>query len=196
MVERASPLGSDFRPGSYGDFANGAEVTILEIDRAGIVEATAWPGQEKALCEALAGACNLRLSAGSGNGAANREGVCAFNIGPGRFLVSGPRETLAGQLESAVPDTIGTVTDLSHGRTVLGIEGPKAEWVLAKLFALDFASAAFPVHSGCATAHHEIAVQIQRRGEKRFELYVSRSLARSFANTLRRAAEDVGYTIK
>lgn len=196
MVERASPLGGDFRPGSYGDFADGSGVTISEALKGSIVEASAWPGQEKALASNLSTICHLRLSNLTGHGATNREGTCAFNIGPGRFLVSGMDEALAGDLIAAIGDETGTVTDLSHGRTVLNIEGPRVEWVLAKLFALDFSLTAFPVHAGRATAHHDVFVQIQRRSEKRFELYVFRSFARAFAKTLCRAAEDVGYTIR
>lgn len=196
MVERASPLGGGFRPGSHGDFADGSGVTISEVLKGSIVEANAWPGKEKALAESISATCRLTLPALPGNGAASREGTCAFNIGPGRFLVSGMDEALAGDIIAAIGDETGTVTDLSHGRTVLSIEGPRVEWVLAKLFALDFSLTAFPVHAGRATAHHDVFVQIQRRSEKRFELYVFRSFARAFAKTLCRAAEDVGYTIR
>lgn len=196
MVERTSPLGSDFRPGSYGDFVEGTGVTILEAIKGSIVEASAWPGEEKTLTENLSAICRLKLSASPGSGAANREGTCAFNIGPGRFIVSGQDEALAGVMIAAIDESVGTVTDLSYGRAVFAVEGPKVEWVLAKLFALDFSLSAFPVHTGRATAHHDLFVQIQRRGEKRFELYVFRSFARAFAETLRRASEDVGYTIR
>ncbi|MFC5585709.1 sarcosine oxidase subunit gamma [Nitratireductor kimnyeongensis] len=195
MVERASPLASDFRPGSYGDFADGTGITISEARKGTIIEASSWPGQEGSLAEALSAICHLKLSARPGNGATNREGTCAFNIGPGRFLVSGQDEALAGALSAAIDATIGTVTDLSHGRTVFTLEGPAVEWVLSKLFALDFDLSAFPVHAGRATAHHDLFVQIQRRAETRFELYLFRSFAKAFADTLRHASQDVGYTI-
>ena len=74
---------------------------------------------------------------------------------------------------------IGTVTDLSHGRTAIRISGPKAEWVLAKFFAIDFALPAFPEGAGRSTAHHDIFAQIQRTGAEQFDLYVFRSFARS-----------------
>ncbi|WP_367718637.1 sarcosine oxidase subunit gamma family protein [Nitratireductor sp. GISD-1A_MAKvit] len=196
MVERASPLGSEFRPGSYGDFADRVGVTISEASKGTIVEARAWPGHENALAARLSNVCRLRLAALPGYGATNSDGSCAFNIGPGRFLVSAADEALAGELMASIPDETGTVTDLSHGRTVLSLDGAEVEWVLAKLFALDFSLAAFPLRAGRATAHHDLSVQIQRRGEKRFELYVFRSFARAFAKTLRRASEDVGYTIR
>ena len=72
------------------------------------------------------------------------------------------------------------MTDLSHGRTAIRISGPKAEWVLAKFFAIDFSLPAFPVGSGVSTVHHDIFAQIQRTGANQFDLNVFRSFARSF----------------
>ena len=75
---------------------------------------------------------------------------------------------------SRVTPTTGTVTDLSHGRTAIRIAGPKAEWVLAKFFAIDFSLPAFPVGSGLSTVHHDIFAQIQRSGADQFDIYVFR----------------------
>ncbi|MCR4267731.1 sarcosine oxidase subunit gamma family protein [Nitratireductor sp. ZSWI3] len=196
MVERATPLGTDFRPGSYGDIAGGVGVTLSAPPTGTIVEATAWPGRDKALATALGKAAGLTLQPAPGSGAFKEGKAAAFVIGPGRFLVSGKDEALSGRLTQAVDPQTGTATDLSHGRTALRIEGPAAEWVLAKLFALDFSQAAFPVSAGRATAHHDVFAQIQRTGESRFDLYVFRSLARAFSGVLRHAAEEAGYTIR
>ena len=73
-------------------------------------------------------------------------------------------EGLGLQLKAAVLAATGTITDLSHGRTAIRISGPKAEWVLAKFFAIDFALPAFPEGAGRSTAHHDIFAQIQRTG--------------------------------
>ncbi len=96
-----------------------------------------------------------------------------------------------GQIEGQ----LGSVTGLSHGRTAIRVDGPRAEWVLAKLFAIDFGLTALPVGSGVATQHHDLLAQIQRTGAMRFDLYVFRSLARSFWKTLCHSAEDVGYEV-
>ena len=93
------------------------------------------------------------------------------------------------------PGLLGSVTGLSHGRTAIRVDGPRAEWVLAKLFAIDFGLTALPVGSGVATQHHDLLAQIQRTGAMRFDLYVFRSLARSFWKTLCHSAEDVGYEV-
>jgi sarcosine oxidase subunit gamma len=88
------------------------------------------------------------------------------------------------------------VTDLSHGRTALRASGSKAAWILSKLFAIDFSTAAFPVGAGRSTMHHDIFAQIQRTGEMAFDLYVFRSFARSFWTSLCHAAEEVGYAVE
>ena len=74
---------------------------------------------------------------------------------------------------------------------VLRIEGERAEWVLAKLFAIDFSLPAFPLHAGRSVNHHDVFAQIQRTGEKQFDIYVFRSFARSFWKMRARCASMV-----
>ena len=120
----------------------------------------------------------------------------AFGFAPGKFPVTWEAEELAAVFAREVTPAIGTVTDLSHGRTAIRIAGPKAEWVLAKFFAIDFALPAFPVGAGRSTVHHDIFAQIQRTGADQFDLYVFRSFARSFWKALCHASEEVGYEVQ
>lgn len=196
MVERESPLGAAYAPGAHGDRTAGSRVRLMERRLASLVEAAAWPGREPALVAAIAKATGLALSPAPGAGALGPDGRAAFNVAPGRFTISAAGADLTAKIAEAVPLETGTVNDLSHGRTCLRIEGPRAEWVLAKLFALDFSPPAFPVPSGLASAHHDIPAQIQRTGPERFDLYVFRSFARAFWTALCRAAEEVGYTVE
>lgn len=195
MVEQLSPLGAAYRPGSHGNFADGVGVRIAETRPGSIVEVAAWPGQENAVVAAIGKALGLSLSAEPGAGAMAGE-RSAFGIGPGKFMVIDQAESAARALAAAIPIETGTVTDLSHGRTAIRIEGSRAEWVLAKFFAIDFSLAAFPVSAGRATVHHDILAQIQRSGEDRFDLYVFRSFARSFWTMLCHGAEEVGYEVR
>lgn len=195
MVEIASPLGDALAPGSHGNLADDAGVTITELRPGSIVEVAAWPGTEAALLTAIKAATGLSLSAEPGSGAVKGE-KSAFGIGPGRFLLVDAAEGLAAAIKAQLPVETGTVTDLSHGRTAIRIEGRQAGWVLAKLYAIDFSPAAFPVSAGKAAAHHDIATQMQRVGDDAFDLYVFRSFARSFGTVLGHAAEEVGYVVK
>ncbi|MGN6582445.1 MAG: sarcosine oxidase subunit gamma [Rhizobiaceae bacterium] len=194
MVEQLSPLGSVWKPGSHGNVSRGAGVTISEIRPGSIVEAAAWHGSEKKLIATIAKVTGLKLPDGAGGGVF-KNGRGAFGIAPMRFLLVDQAEGLAERLSAAAPVDIGSVVDLSHGRTAIRISGLKAEWVLSKFFAIDFSETAFPLGSGKATVHHDFFTQIQRTAPQAFDLYVFRSFARSFWQLLAHGAEDVGYEV-
>lgn len=195
MAERQSPLEPEFHVGSHGNFERGVEILLTETRPGSIVQLAAWPGEEKKLMEAIRTVTGLALPDGAGGGLS--DGVKAvFGSAPGKFTVTDEAEGLAVALTKAVTPAIGTVTDLSHGRTAIRIAGPKAEWVLSKFFAIDFALPAFPVGAGRSTMHHDVFAQIQRTGTDQFDIYVFRSFARSFWKALCHASEEVGYEVQ
>ncbi|GAA4115996.1 sarcosine oxidase subunit gamma family protein [Aminobacter aganoensis] len=194
MVEQLSPLAAVFRPGSHGNFVDGVGVTLSEMAPGSIVQLAAWPGEEKKLIAAITSLTGLKLADGAGAGAAS-ERHTVFGFAPGKFLLTDTAEGLVSAAGVVTP-AMGTITDLSHGRTAIRVAGPRSEWVLAKLFAVDFSLVAFPQGSGISTAHHDIFAQIQRSGPDRFDLYVFRSFARSFWKMLCHASDEVGYEVR
>lgn len=194
-VGRLSPLAPVYRTGSHGNFEDGVGVALSEVAPGSIAQLAAWPGAEKKLIDAIRKVMGLSLPDGAGGGAVNGARA-AFGIAPGKFLVSDEGEELVAAFAKVVTPAVGAVTDLSHGRTVIRIEGPESEWVLAKLFAIDFALTAFPLGAGRSTTHHDVFAQIQRSAADQFDIYVFRSFARSFWNTLCHAAAEVGYEVQ
>lgn len=195
IIAAESPLAPVYRTGSFGNFADGTGVTLSEILPGSIVQIAAWPDTLDTVLAAIRNQAGLNLSATPGAGA--QSGMTrGFGIGPNRFLVISQAEDVAADLKQAIPAASGSVTDLSHGRTVIRVAGPKAEWVLSKLFAIDFALAAFPVDAARATVHHDIQAQIQRTAPEQFDLVVFRSFARAFWKVLGHSAEDVGYVVR
>ncbi len=194
MVDLLSPLKPVWKPGTHGNTASGIGVVLTETQPGSIVQLAAWPGEEKKLIAAIRSVSGLALPDGAGGGLAN-ETRAAFGFAPGRFLVADQAEGLAAEFEKSLTSAIGTVTDLSHGRTALRLSGPRSEWVLSKFFAIDFAQPAFPVGLGISTNHHDVFAQIQRTGADQFDLYVFRSFARSFWKALCHASEEVGYEV-
>jgi heterotetrameric sarcosine oxidase gamma subunit len=192
MVDQLSPLAPVFQPGPHGNIADGIGVTLSELQPGSIVQVAAFPNGEVVVQEAVTKATMLQMPDGPGHGNFCPKSA-VFGIGPSRYLVTQEDEGLAVSLAAAVGEN-GTVTDLSHGRTAIRIDGPKAEWVLSKLFAIDFSSLEWG--AGVATNHHEIFAQIQRSGVWRYDLYVFRSFARSFWQTLCHAAEETGYEVR
>ena len=181
MSDRISPLGADFKPGRYGNTADGIGVTLGE-------NSFDFIGELAAFASGLAAVAKLAATA------SKVKGATVFQISANRWMLAGPdalRETIAASLKPAD----GSLIDLSHGRTALTISGSKAERVLSKLYAIDFALAAFPTGTGLSTAHHTIFTQIYRDDEQTFTLFVFRSFARAFWHTLQRAAEETGYEV-
>ncbi len=195
MVEQLSPLEPVWKPGAHGKVLGGAGVALEETRPGSIVQAAAFPGEERTLIATIGDVTGLALPDGAGGGVVAAD-KAAFGIAPGRFLVVDQNEGLGLKLKAAVLAATGTITDLSHGRTAIRISGPKVEWVLAKFFAIDFALPAFPEGAGRSTAHHDIFAQIQRTGPQQFDLYVFRSFARSFWQALCHASEEVGYEVR
>jgi len=195
MVDQLSPLAPVLRPGRHALADHSVGVTLAEVQPGSIVQLAAWRGEEGALIAAIRDVTGLALPDGAGGGVAT-ETKAAFGFAPGKFLVADEDEGLAAEFDGAVGSGIGTVTDLSHGRIAIRIAGPKAEWVLAKFFAVDFSLPALSVGSGLSTVHHDIFAQIQRTGADQFDVYVFRSFARSFWNSLCHASEEVGYEVQ
>jgi methylglutamate dehydrogenase subunit D len=194
MAEPRSPLEPSWRPGRHGNRAGGIGVTLRETRPGSIVEVAAWPDNHAQVALAIGTVIGLELRTSPQSGVA-ADLQAAFGVGPGRFLVIDQREGLLERLAAQIGIEDGTVCDLSHGRTALRIAGSRAEWVLAKLFAVDFSEPAFSLGEGRSTAHHDIATAVQRTGAQQFDLYVPRSFARSFWHAITRAAEEVGYEV-
>lgn len=181
MSDRASPLGADFKPGQHGHVAHGIGVRLSEPQYGFIGELAAFPGSEPTIAK-IAGA------------AAGQPGAICFPIASSRWFLAG-KQGVEEPVRAKLKPADGSLIDLSHGRTCLRISGPKAEWVQSKLYAIDFSVVAFPAGSGLSTAHHSIFTQIYRLDAENFDLFVFRSLARSFWHTLQRAAEETGFEV-
>ncbi|QND53567.1 sarcosine oxidase subunit gamma [Phyllobacterium sp. 628] len=195
MAEPQSALGHAFVPGDHGNAAGGIGITLHERAALSIVQVTAWRETIPAVVTAISNVTGLNVpdKPGAGRSAGEKS---VFGFAPGRYFVVAQASDLEERLRSAVHLEAGTVINLTHGRTAIRVKGPWSEWVLSKLFAIDFSEHAFPVGFGRATLHHDIHTNIQRIDEETFDLYVFRTFARSFWLTLGHAAAEVGYRVE
>ena len=194
MVDRLSPLGAILRHGTHGHLDDGIGVSLSELQPGSIVQLAAWPGREDNVLHAIERLTGHALTDAPGVGFVT-ETVSAFGFAPRRFLLVHQEEGIFDSLAAMIGPEDGAITDLSHGRTAFRVAGPHAEWVLSKLFAVDVSLPAFALGTGRSTAHHDVFAQIQRSGATAFDIYVFRSLARSFWTTLCKAAEEKGYEV-
>jgi sarcosine oxidase subunit gamma len=117
--------------------------------------------------------------------------------GPEEFLLVGDdysdRTTL---LRATVTASIGSVTDLSHARCRIHVEGPQCRTVLNKLFALDLHESAFLIGDIAMTGTHHVPSTLHRLGADAFDLYVFSTYAYDQLATVLDAAQEYGVGLQ
>jgi len=123
----------------------------------------------------------------------------AVSVGAIRVLALGPDQWLlasaqAFPLPADIPRGV-TLTDVSHGRAVVRVSGPRVRDALAKGVALDLHPHAFLV-GGCAqTVVARIPLLLDHVAPDAFDVYCPRSYADSFWHWLTEACEEYGCAI-
>jgi sarcosine oxidase subunit gamma len=114
-----------------------------------------------------------------------------LSTGPGRWLLLGTRDAL-DRAGSALPENIAACTDLSHGRTVLRLEGRGAPLLLSKGCPIDTHAKAFPTGSVAATGIERVPVLLARIDDRpSFELVLPRSYARAIFEWIMVSGHDL-----
>lgn len=182
MAERPAVLG---HLAGRGSPARGC--TLSELPFGSVVQVVAWP-QTLAQVELILRE-TLAMALPAPGGVAERAGISLVATGPGRFLASAATDDLSRRLEAAMTSEDGAVTDLSHARILLRLEGATAESVLAGCVPVDLAVSAFPPGHAAQTAIHGIGVLIARRDPTSFDIWAPRSFAEALAEWLLDVAE-------
>lgn len=176
-----SPLAGLLTPGRYGaSTSDEPGATIAERSGVAVVHVAARRGQ-------------------AGNAATSMAGIgTPIPLAPGEWLVlaedDGAQST-ASEL-ARVLDSVAAVIDLSPGKTVLRLSGPRARDVLAKGCPLDLDARVFRTGDSATTIMAQITCTLRRVGdEPSYDLIVSRSFARSFLAWLTASAAEYGYEI-
>jgi len=100
-----------------------------------------------------------------------------------------PGELLA-TLQDAVGE-LGAVVDQSHGRCALRLSGARARQVMAKNTAIDLHPRAFgPGRCALTSVAHMNATFVQVDDSPTYDLFVMRSLARSFSQAIEHACHE------
>ena len=91
---------------------------------------------------------------------------------------------------------VASVSDQSHGRVVIRVEGPRSRAVLAKGTPVDLHAAEFPLGKSALTQMAHVGVHITRVSEDGFDLSVLRGFSESFWEWLCEQAEEFGYQVQ
>lgn len=174
--------------------AENARAALVEIRSGSILQVVAWPDTLQAVRVVIAEFLGVEIPP-TGSAVAGKDATVAA-IAPGRFLVAGVADDLAARFEAALPSAAAAVTDFSHGRVVLRLEGEAAIALLAKGVALDLDLTAFASGRVAQTAIHHIDVLVHRVSEATFELWVLRGFAEPLAEWLIDAGAEFPLSFK
>ena len=154
-----------------------------------------WPSGMKALSQALGAALGLAVPVRTGDTVHLDRGLLVRS-GPEEFMLLSEQdaEGVASLRQRIAPD-IGSVTDLSHARCRIRIEGKQCRDTLSKLFALDLREPAFPLDQVRLTGHHHVPSMLHRRGRDSFDIYVFSTYAHDQLSTLIDAALEYGVSL-
>jgi len=123
----------------------------------------------------------------------------AVDAGTIRVLALGPDQWLL-VCEQTLPPPADippgvTLTDVSHGRAVVRVAGPRVRDALAKGCALDLHPRAFPVARCAQTVIARIPLLLDHVDVDTFDFYCPRSYADAFWHWLTEACEEYGCVI-
>lgn len=190
MPERVSALAGHIAPRTVGPVgADGPGVRLSERRLASAWLIAGWPDRLAAAGAAAASAAGLDAAPGPGTSATGPAGTC-LRVEPLKWLLIGEAEIPAPALETAD----GTVLELSHARTVIRVEGPRAVELMARLVPLDLRPAAFPEGAVANTVMHHLGVTVLAR-DGGFDLFVLRSFGLALWETVLETAAQFGAKV-
>jgi heterotetrameric sarcosine oxidase gamma subunit len=168
--------------------------------RAGLVPSavlvSTWVSGEAALQAALSQLLGQTPPGPTGQIQATHLGLL-MRTGPEEWLLIGDGTSDAcAALRAAIGVDVGGVTDLSHARCRIKVQGPRCLDTLSKLFALDCRADAFPVGELRLSGHHHLPCSLHRRGETEFDLYVFTTYAHDQLGSLLDAALEYGVKLE
>ncbi len=168
--------------------------------RAGLVPSavlvSTWVSGETALQAALTQLLGQTPPGPTGQIQATHLGLL-MRTGPEEWLLIGDGTSDAcAALRAAIGADVGGVTDLSHARCRITVQGPRCLDTLSKLFALDCRADAFSIGELRLSGHHHLPCGLHRRGEAEFDLYVFTTYAHDQLGSLLDAALEYGVNLE
>jgi sarcosine oxidase subunit gamma len=169
-------------------------VTLSATLLPGTALVSTWIGGIEELTTALQGAWGT-VPASTGQTGNTAHGL-VIRTGPEEFMVvPSDGAPVAQALRGVVTAGVGSVTDLSHARCRIRIEGAQCRATLSKLFALDLREGSFPVSEARLTGIHHVPCVLHRLGADRFDMLVFSTYAYDQLSTVMDAALEFGVTV-
>ncbi len=196
-MTQVSALDDVIVPGRFGrSLPEGPGVSLSLVHPCEVVSLIAAKGKTRALAAAIKKDFGLDLP-GMGASASAR-GINLHATAPEQWLAVAPgaaADSIAGRLDKKL-GALAMITDQSHGRTVMHLQGPRSRDVLAKGTAVDLRRSSFTPGSCASTQIGHVGVMIACTEKDSFELSVLRSFAEGFWLGLSELALEWGYEVR
>ena len=193
-VRHRSPF-EGHKPGERPNRAGEIGVRLSAGTISSVTLIVTWPSSIGALSDALGAALELAVPARTGDTVHLHRGLLVRS-GPEEFmLLSEQPADRVTRLRQTIAADVGSVTDLSHARCHIGIEGDHCRDALSKLFALDLREPAFPLDQVRLTGHHHVPSMLHRRALDSFDIYMFSTYAHDQLSTLIDAALEYGVSL-
>ncbi len=191
-LARKSPL-SNYPREHIVDYAR---VRLSERRALTAIQVLSYNGKHAAAAQAIGAALGIDCSTRPGTSNSDGSTQVSWNGPNGWMIVASDAEAgfapdeLLAKVQAAVGE-LGAVVDQSHGRCGLRLAGECARAVMEKNTALDLHPRAFgPGRCALTSVAHMNATVVQVDDAPTYDLYVARSLARSFAHALEHACHE------
>ncbi len=132
------------------------------------------------------------------NTTAAAKGLTALMLGPDEWLLigaAGAEGKLAEALRKALKGQHAAITDVTEGRTVIGLSGVNARDLLTKGCPLDLHPSQFKPGDCAQSALAKATIILHQTGETDYDIYIERSMADYLWTWLEDAALEYGLAV-
>ena len=192
LPQRVSPL----LPRSGEHIVDYKNLRLSERKALTAIQVLSFKGKHETTAAAIGNALGIECATQAGVSNADEHTQVSWN-GPNSWMIvcsddaagRKPGELLK-TLQAAVGD-LGAVVDQSHGRCCLRLSGSRARQVMAKNTAIDLHPQTFgPGRCALTSVAHMNASIVQVDDAPTYDLFVIRSMARSFAHAIEQACRE------
>lgn len=195
LPRRKHALGHHYVPGRFGRPGEPG-VRFAMVHPVSIVTIITRAGKAKALSGAIAKAFGTQLPAQGLS--AQGKAVAFYWAGADQYhaIATGMAEGALYSKLHAATEGLASLSDQSHARLVLEVEGPAARKLLAKGTPVDLHPDVFPAKGSAVTQMAHVGVHLAATGTDGFMLSVFRGFGESFWEWLTAQAEEFGYEVR
>ena len=194
-LKRHSALAEVYQTGRFGPANQASGVTIQQLQGLSIIQVAAYPDTANSARQIIESICGL-APAEQPRQAVTQENLRILWNGPQRWWIVQSEDPDLLKRLSAELGADAAVTEHSHGRIVLRLNGPAVRDLLAKGSPVDFHPAHFQASWSRPLGLEHFDVQLHCLDDAAsVDMYIARSLAVSFWEWLIDAASEFGGEI-